>query len=351
MVRLDPMDIKAATTFLNSIPIKEVGRYLGLKLPEYGGVQCPFPDHRDSNPSFSISRTHNRWICYGCGRQGGSIDLVKEFLGTSFIEAKYWLSEKQNGFPIIHQVDRGRPVPALRIPATVSHQPDPEVFHTLLGECPLERTGYEYLQGRAISVNTIDCARVGQMRSPSIRMKKLISQYGFERVYGCGLLTKESTISSYRSIFPDYTILFPFIEDETVAYIQGRVIDSSVKHGRWRNLNFLRRRLYKVKVGTNSDYARFAICEGVIDALSAIELGYSSIALMGVSADVPSEQLLELRAKPVDVLLDWDEAGEKRAVEVMSILSQHGISAIRKRQPSPNVKDLNDYLRLKVGKS
>lgn len=341
------MDIKAATKFLNSIPITEVGRHLGLKLPEHGGVRCPFPDHRDSNPSFSIYRKQNRWICYGCGRQGGSIDLVKEVLGTSFIEAKRWLSEKQNGSSFVRQDQARQYTPALTMPVTISH-PDPEVFHTLLAESPLERIGYEYLTGRAISAATIELAQVGQMRSPSIRMKRLISHYGFERVYGCGLLTKESTISSYRSIFPDYCILFPFIENEMVVYLQGRLIDGSVKQGRWRNLNFLRRRLYKVKPDSNSGGTKFAICEGVIDALSAVELGYSSIALMGVSADVPAEDLLELRGKPVDVLLDWDEAGEKRAVEVMSMLSQHGISAIRKRQPFSGVKDLNDYIMMKV---
>lgn len=37
-------------------------------------VNCPLPGHVDATPSF---RVFNRgWICFGCNRKGGVLDLV-----------------------------------------------------------------------------------------------------------------------------------------------------------------------------------------------------------------------------------------------------------------------------------
>lgn len=87
------MDMLEKTKILNQISIAEVARYLGVTVPKQGSTTCPLPDHEDSNPSFSIFADGSRWKCYGCNRGGGAIDLVKEFHGGSFIDAKRWLAE------------------------------------------------------------------------------------------------------------------------------------------------------------------------------------------------------------------------------------------------------------------
>lgn len=49
---------------------------------------CPFPDHDDRNPSFSVHVLSGAWRCFGCHRKGGdSIDLYRAFTGASFREA------------------------------------------------------------------------------------------------------------------------------------------------------------------------------------------------------------------------------------------------------------------------
>jgi DNA primase len=39
-------------------------------------ICCPFPDHNDSSPSFSLFED-NGFKCYGCGKQGnGAVDFL-----------------------------------------------------------------------------------------------------------------------------------------------------------------------------------------------------------------------------------------------------------------------------------
>ena len=40
-------------------------------------TRCPFPEHEDKNPSFSIYYNDRRFKCFGCGQKGDCIDLEK----------------------------------------------------------------------------------------------------------------------------------------------------------------------------------------------------------------------------------------------------------------------------------
>jgi DNA primase len=51
-------------------------------------MRCPFPDHDDGNPSFSVNRETGAWLCFGCRRKGGdAIALVRQLDGLSFQDA------------------------------------------------------------------------------------------------------------------------------------------------------------------------------------------------------------------------------------------------------------------------
>ena len=39
--------------------------------------KCPFPDHKDGKPSFSVNIDKNLFQCFGCARKGSIIDFVK----------------------------------------------------------------------------------------------------------------------------------------------------------------------------------------------------------------------------------------------------------------------------------
>lgn len=346
------MNFKEGTDILNKISIEQVAGWLGVTLPKRGGTHCPFPDHEDKNPSFEIKASGTRWICYGCGRKGGSIDFVKEYKRMDFLAAKQWL-EKQacNGGSTIRTVKK-----AVRTNSEESKNPaelrdsgdHSDVYTFLLTLCPLLESGKKYLLSRGITLETIEAFKVAQMPRQSI-LPKLLSRFGFERINAAGLLTQKSTVEAPRIIFPWNSVIFPFWEASKAVYLQARALAGAEQYGKWRNLNSQPKRIYNVDAITQTSKRPFAICEGVIDTLSAIELGYSAVGMMGWSAKFKPDQIRALRKKEVEILLDWDEKGEKGAQQLREELNQYGVVSIRKKLPSKTATDLNEYLKEKRG--
>lgn len=58
----------------------EDGKYKG---------QCPFPYHKDNNPSFSLDRKDGGyvWYCYGCSEGGTIVEFFSKYYGISTIDA------------------------------------------------------------------------------------------------------------------------------------------------------------------------------------------------------------------------------------------------------------------------
>lgn len=344
------MGAKEETQALNSLTVKTVGNLLGLKLPSKGMARCPIPSHDDCKPSFEVRGGGSRWICYSCDRRGGAIDLVMEVRSLSFPDAKRWLAET-SGFGVegsnsrssVFQ-KRAATIPASTASEAVETPPDHALYAAFLVHAPLAASGQQYLQRRGLNHATI--ARFGIGQTPGVEaIRALIDLFGFARVEAAGVLTQKSTPHRFWPIFPQGSLLFPYIEAEAITYLQARLISDQMDGSRWRNLNHRRRRLYNADVLARSDIRRISICEGAIDVLSAAQLGREAIGLIGVSARLSDAEIATLRGRQVDLLLDWDTAGNKRAVTLLRELRRFGIAATRKACPSPGANDVNDYLR------
>ncbi len=347
------MGAKDDTLVLNGLTAHAVGNLLGIKLPTRGMGRCPFPGHDDDTPSFEVRHQGRRWVCYGCDKAGGAIDLVMVYYGKPFLEAKSWLAEKSQlgsltGSHLPSHARRPQrnssPQRLLDSGAAAETPPDHALYNELLGRAPLRDTGADYLRGRGLSDAIIARFAIGQM--PGISMiRELVARFGFERVEACGLVTKRSTPDRYWSIFPEGGLLFPYFEAGQIAYLQARVIDDSDKGNRWRNLNHRSRRLYNADTLTDTSIRRVAICEGAMDVLSATQLGCEAVGMIGITAKLSDAEMMALRGRQVDLLLDWDEPGEKRATTLRRELARFGVAATRKTAPRSGAKDVNDFLR------
>ncbi len=69
---------------------------LGLKLNRSHQCLCPFPNHNEDTPSFSISPQKQIFKCFGCGKAGNSIVLVAELYGVRNIEAAKIINRNLN---------------------------------------------------------------------------------------------------------------------------------------------------------------------------------------------------------------------------------------------------------------
>jgi DNA primase len=59
----------------------------------YSGL-CPYPDHNEKTPSFSVTPEKSFYYCFGCQRGGDAIKLVMELKSFSFVEAVSHLAER-----------------------------------------------------------------------------------------------------------------------------------------------------------------------------------------------------------------------------------------------------------------
>ncbi|MBA2535402.1 MAG: DNA primase [Rubrobacter sp.] len=55
---------------------------------------CPYPDHEEKTPSFSVSPDRGFYYCFGCQRGGDAIKLVMDLKSFDFAEAVSYLAER-----------------------------------------------------------------------------------------------------------------------------------------------------------------------------------------------------------------------------------------------------------------
>ena len=115
--------------------------------------KCPFPDHDDGKPSFSVNVDKNLFQCFGCGRKGSIIDFVKEYDNLSLAETLKKLSNTPSLPTVGDPSGTGRKI---KNPIRTNSQkfvdnlfPVAEFYHkTLFGK---DAKGLEYLKKRNIT--------------------------------------------------------------------------------------------------------------------------------------------------------------------------------------------------------
>ncbi|MBB3524155.1 toprim domain-containing protein [Rhizobium sp. BK456] len=339
------MNFKDVTSKLNQISVQQAGEWLGVTLPRSGSLRCPFPDHEDKNPSFEVRRCGLRWKCHACDRRGGTIDFVRFYRRIDFREAKQWLLDRSENPQAAVARRFKAPSPTQRISAPLPTDLDTEVYEAFLTNCPLGDTGRAYLHSRAFTDATIDHFRVGQMPSGNLA-SSMAAEFGFQRLMAAGLLSKVSTAGNFRLTFRPGYLVFPIIEAGRIVSLQARQTQSIGSGPKYLYLTGKRPQTYNLDV-LGSDAREIAICEGIPDTMSAHQLRFRAIGLLGVSNALQEDEILRLLGRRIVLLLDWDLKGETKAQKLRSELASRGVVCVRKNRPNPHVKDLNEYLMLR----
>ncbi|WP_092230669.1 toprim domain-containing protein [Bradyrhizobium sp. Gha] len=317
------------------IPIDEVAQRLGVPLSRRAGMRCPFPDHKDKNPSFSIDRKKNLCFCHGCGRGGSVIDFASIITGKSSSEVVSWLSQSiRQSKTSSHQYSRIAPAEE---PETEDAQcvANPAIFDHFASLCPPAERGQQYLLNRGISEHTQKSFRIGFIGNSDDVLKRLLSKYGTAALVSCGLIFPDK---APELVFPSRSLLVPFVTGGEIVYFQSRSISNSTR--RWMGLNGVRKLIFNQDAVSQAK--NIYICEGVTDTLSATEMGLTAIGLTGASTTFSTNLLRSMRSKTAYIIPDNDEAGKAMEARVTALFRRAGIQFVVQRVP--HGKDLNDYL-------
>ena len=96
-----------ATEIKEHVTTADACRAYGIRINAAGFAECPF--HHEKTASMKVYPGDRGWNCFGCGRHGDVIDLVRGLYGLNFMEAISKLNDDFNvGLPLDRKIGRNR---------------------------------------------------------------------------------------------------------------------------------------------------------------------------------------------------------------------------------------------------
>ncbi len=309
---------------------------------------CPYPDHQEKTPSFSVAPDRGFYYCFGCSRGGDAIKLVSELKSFSFVDAVSYLAERSgvelqfeggaDSQAVRERTLRRRAIhKALAVAAVYYHK------YLLKSRSPEAERAQNYLKSRGIKASTIEEFRLGYAPPRGVSsFVKAAAKLGIDRkvLDEAGLLSARG-----RERFSG-RITFP-ISDR-----RGRIVGFGARalgndHPKYLNSpeteTFNKRNLLygfpQVSEAIRKERAAL-IVEGYTDVLMLYQSGIKNVvATLGTATTAAHLRTLSGYADRIYLLFDPDEAGEratqqvraaaKEAVDPVESKKHNGIRSVR----------------------
>ena len=320
-------------------------------------TNCPFPDHEDRNPSFSISKMDPKFICT-CGRSGNYLQLIAALEGLPY---KPLFGEAFN--TALARLERIAGVPPLEYsPQAQARQAQTRRRGDILtAAAEYFREGlkpdtgtWKYLEGRGYTKADIEAAGLGDFPGFQKTLDHLRG-VGFE---AAEIYTdpqdggKPGGALPWLKAWPNHRLAIPFYNVTKTAVIGIKVRptrDPKPGEGKYTPLSdmaegFKKENLY------NIDRARgkaLILVEGLLDAAVLTARGIPAAALDGCEL-YPGQiaQALRYGAESFILALDNDQAGqvgtEKAILELFRLDPPRPVYVVRYPE---GIKDADELLK------
>ena len=307
-----------------------VGSYTQLRRSGSRYVcRCPF--HEDTRPSLQINPARQSWACYVCNIRGDVFDFVMRKEGVEFFEAMKILAERA-GIPINvseKKAVKGSPQDKQTLYKAVKWAV--ERFHTYLLESPDAEPARNYLAERTLNTDIIDQFRLGfaPLKYTWLADQARSTEFSPAVLAACDLIAKSDRGSGYferfrgRLIFPIFDVMgrpiaiggrqTPGVKLESQAkYVNSRETRLFSKSDTLYGLNFVKDTVSKTR--------QLTIVEGYTDVIGCWKHGVTDVvACLGTALNEKHISLIKRFADRINLVLDGDEAGRKRANEVLDL--------------------------------
>ena len=329
-----------------NVSILSLAESYGVKFKRVGGSEyqgrCPFPDHEDKTPSFSVSGEKNCFKCFGCDRGGSVLDLIMYIERVNTSEAIRILKQRY-GPPPPEKERRSAPEPASKraeLLSPTSQKLISRVIETYHNTLKSSSRPVEYLLKRKIRQGElIDQCRVGYSDGSLVgklteKDKEVLKTHGLlgERDHGDG------NITLYEH-FKD-SIVFPIVSEAgQITEIYGRCLNKY--KGKHIYLPGPHQGIFNPKA---LNHKEIFLCEGILDALSLMSLGHPNVtASFGINGF--TEEMLKMFVvkgiERVMICYDNDRPAEKATFLLAEKFKNVNIEAYQISFP---YKDANDFL-------
>ncbi len=318
---------------------------------------CPFPDHDDLSPSFSIREKDGVYNCFVC--EGGNL--------FTFVKK---MEKMKNIFEAIDFI---------KIQVGIIDEKAEDIFDKIENSYKemmiCETKEYEDEDVEIKEIKFPKCFEPGERH-----LSKIKSRVSLKNIRKYKMMYCSEPQSKYDEKYRDRLIIPIYFEDKLVTFAAR---DMSGKSALWKKIkkeikegDYTKEKIkqmrhkYEVKkilypfgapllrIFFNWDNAikkdEVIICEGVFDAIKLIDCGYNAIAVLSCHINQYRKNLLCKYFKTVNILLDNDEKidirGEKKnpgqdsAKKIMESLQDINVHNIL----LPEGKDPDDCLKKEI---
>ncbi|MFN8943354.1 MAG: DNA primase, partial [Pseudobdellovibrionaceae bacterium] len=217
--------------------VEHVSQYTVLK-PAAGGYmgRCPFPDHQEKTPSFSVSEMKQVYNCFGCGKKGNLFTFLQTYNGMNFPEAVEYLADRAGIALPLNESDsledqQARKKREKKKAMFEANALANQHFRNQLKSESVHSEVRKYVQRRKLTEKTIEEFQIGYSSeawdgfTQLLRNKKIIG--GFDAVAlaeEAKLIKKRKTDDGYFDLFRD-RLMFPIhLPTGDIVGFGGRVI-------------------------------------------------------------------------------------------------------------------------------
>lgn len=306
----------------SSISLKRSGRgYVGL---------CPW--HDDSKPSMQVNPERQTWKCWVCDIGGDIFSFAMKRDGLDFVEALKMLAERAG--IRLDDGNRKRIEPGSPDDKNTLFQCcewAAKQFHEFLLRSEAAEVARSYIEERAITPASVEKFKIGfapdQWSFLTDRAKT--TPFSPAVLDACGLLIKNEekgrTYDRFRG-----RVMFPIHDSQgrTIAF-GGRIIPKLAKEDAAKYINSPETKLFSKSEQLYAlDIARHAVqksrsitvVEGYTDVIMCHQYGVDDVvAVLGTALTERHIPLLRRFADTVNLVLDGDEAGQRRTNDILEI--------------------------------
>ncbi len=318
----------------NSTDIVElVGSYLTLRRQgaNYVGL-CPW--HDDSRPSFQVNPTRQSWRCWVCDLGGDVFSFVMKRETIEFREALELLADRAGiVLPSKGRSTAGQDKRTLfKLLAWSERQ-----FHDYLRDAAEAEPARQYLRDRGITDDSIQRFRLGFSpdRWDWLLQRARRDSFTDEQLKLTGLTSSTEASGRMYDRFR-HRILFSIRDPQsrTVGF-GGRVLPGDDEQPGAKYVNSPETRLFsKSHLLYGLDIVRdevtrrrqVVVVEGYTDVIMLHQSGvHNAVAVLGTALTAQHIALLKRYCDRVTLVLDGDEAGQRRTNEILQLFLQHAL--------------------------
>lgn len=334
-MRYPPEFIEKVSEASNIVEI--ISQYTQLK-PSGGGYmgRCPFPDHQEKTPSFSVSEAKQVYHCFGCKKSGNIFRFLQDYNGMSFPEALEYLADR-NGIPIPQQSHDQRDEASVSLnrkkQMQAANKITAEFYRETLKRAANDSPIKQYIQKRKLKPETLEEFQIGYspLEWDSLVQHLQCHQINLPLAEEAKLIRSKKEGHGYFDLFRD-RLMFPIhsASGEVLAF-GGRIHDQ----GEPKYLNSPETFVFskgKVLYGLaqTAKHIRAEDCvvlvEGYMDLVSLYQAGIKNVAAtMGTALTAEHAKLIKRMTTNVVTLFDSDEAGQMAAERSLTILLANGL--------------------------